>query len=67
MKSRQAKVWYRCDPKKNTGCKKNTCTQNANARFKMCDQTSHRQFALLDQSGNPITVKLDSTVTLPAR
>lgn len=34
------KAWYKCDPIKNTECRKTTCIHNKNAKFKICDRTS---------------------------
>ena len=43
------KILYKCDPKKNTPCKKKSCTI-----FNVCSCTANPEYAELDENGDPI-------------
>lgn len=48
------KILYKCDPKKNTACKKTHCKFNPAVIGGECDSTSEEQYAVLDDNGEPI-------------
>lgn len=48
------KILYKCDPEKNTGCKKTHCKFNPVVIGGECDSTSEEQYAVIDDKGNPI-------------
>ena len=41
----QKKILYKCDPNKNTQCKKSGCVHNKNSVYPVCDSTSHMEFS----------------------
>lgn len=47
------KVLYRCDPEKNTTCRKRGCSENVNKHFR-CRCTSNPDYAVRDEKGQPI-------------
>ena len=48
------KVFYRCDPEKNTECKKRLCSLTEHRAFG-CRCTSNPDYAVRDSKGEPIT------------
>ena len=50
-------VLYKCDPEKNTECKKRSCKYNAAALVRVCMATNNAAFAMLDDRGKPIRLK----------
>lgn len=50
----EEKVWYVCDPVKNTACRKHTCVHNPEAAYWACDRTANPAFAVLDENGEPM-------------
>ena len=48
------KILYKCDPEKNTGCKKTHCKYDPCVVNGECDSTSEEQYAVCDDKGNPI-------------
>lgn len=46
QQSAKTRIYYLCDPGKNTGCKKNSCMRNAAATHPVCDRTTKREVAL---------------------
>ena len=47
------KIWYFCDPEKNTACPKTACAYNPQAKHRRCYTTSKKEFARLDFNGDP--------------
>lgn len=48
------KILYKCDPEKNTACRKTHCKFNPAVIGGECDSTSEEQYAVIDDKGNPI-------------
>ena len=46
------KLWYKCDPNKNTGCKKTGCKHNPDSVYPVCQFTSNRDYSI---DGKPLT------------
>lgn len=40
------KTFYRCNPERNTECKKLVCRYNTNAKYRDCSETSKKECAL---------------------
>lgn len=53
---KRPKIIYRCDPNKNTKCKKTSCFIFAGE----CQCTSDKKFAALDGYGKPIVDFIDT-------
>ena len=49
----KGKIWYLCDPKKNTVCRKTRCAYNPKAICRDCFTTSKAEFARVDENGDP--------------
>lgn len=49
-------IWYKCDPAKNTGCKKRTCSYNPSATHRVCDRTSNPAYTMLDEANRPMAL-----------
>lgn len=54
-------ILYKCDPEKNTGCKKTHCKFNPAVIGGECDMTLEKKFAILDDKGEPI-IGFDATL-----
>ena len=46
-------VLYKCDPEKNTKCKKKLCLLYTKGRYS-CKSTKHPEYAVKDENGEPI-------------
>ena len=50
-------TYYKCDPEKNTECKKNGCNKGrgkSKKAFGWCKATSNPEYAVLNEEGRPI-------------
>lgn len=56
--SAKTRIYYLCDPGKNTGCKKNSCMRNAAATHPVCDRTTKREAARTDENGVHIVLEV---------
>ena len=50
-------IWYKCDPGKNTECKKRTCLYNPSAEHRVCYRTSNPAYAMLDEANRPMALQ----------
>ena len=50
----EQKILYKCDPDKNTACRKTHCKYDPCVVNGECDSTSQEQYAVLDDNGKPI-------------
>ena len=48
---KKGKTWYRCDPKKNCGCRKRMCIEHGGP----CRRTSEAEYAEKDADGNVVS------------
>jgi len=39
------KIWYTCDPNKNTECSKSGCKSNENSVYPVCELTSKKEYS----------------------
>ena len=62
----EEKVWYVCNPLRNTGCRKSGCAYNPKAKYGRCVRTSNPAFAVLDESGAPVKADAKAGEKLPA-
>jgi hypothetical protein len=46
-------IWYRCDPEKNTQCRKMIC-KGFRGKKNGCFRTKHPEYAQMDENGEPI-------------
>lgn len=56
----ERKVWYLCDPNKNTECKKQSCKYNAAAEYPICERTANPAYAVLDEASQPMEAPEES-------
>ncbi len=40
------KKFYRCDPEKHTGCSKESCKYNPDAKYHDCELTIHKELSI---------------------
>ena len=58
------KIWYVCDPNKNTTCGKHNCYKRPGAGFRnRCSMTSRRACAVLTRGGKPLRVIVHRTLS----